>query len=151
MPRRAYARRFDRLAQESGQASAAMAMAVNARCAHSARVGRAVARAVSAGIPMDRAYPPVLRSLANLGLRLRPVHYQPLWLLVLFGAAFGLVPVGLVAGMTDLLGGAQGPLAMIHLAGWPGVLAVLMALGAVHAALVQLQAARAGLPPWDAV
>lgn len=151
MPRDAYRRRYDRLAQDSGQARVVALHAQSQRTQHEARLRRALATAVAAGIEPDQAYPPVLRGLSALGLRLRPVHFQPIWQLVLAGAVFGLVPVGLTGAAVQATGGANGPLAVLHEAGLPAALLVVLGLGAVNAALIRLKAQRARLPDWGQI
>ena len=152
MPRSRYARRLETLANER---SAALAVAIRPGFApsqpmpgHSARVRRALALAVGSGIRADDAYPIVLRTLAGVGILLRPVHFMPLWVPLLLGALIGMGVFGMAVGCLDLLATALPVLIPVADAGalWMG--AGSAASGLVFAAMIRLQARRANLPRW---
>lgn len=154
MPYRARNRRFEDLARDRARIMAASANGPlyggpQGAIAHEERVAHALSLALAAGIPLDDAYPALLRNLMRMGIRLRPIHFMPLWVPFLLGSVFGLGAAKLALLLADALGGAFGPLGAISDAGWPGALAAASAFGMLFATLIRAQSLRAGLPRWS--
>ena len=154
MPRSSLDQRFVHLAQErcavlSGEAP--VTYRAQTRPGHEAKVQRAYALAVAAGIAPDDAYPVVLRALASFGVLLRPIHFMPLAVPVVIGAliGFGFLSIGYAA--IDTFGQDIPGFAAAIASGPVWVSAGAGVLGLAFAAAVRLQAMRARLPNWSQV
>lgn len=115
---------------------------------HEAKVRRAFAAAVTAGISPDDAYPVVLRALASLGIMLRPIHFMPAAVPGVIGALIGFGILGIGYEAIDAFGSNIPGFAAAIASGPAWVTSGAVVLGLAFAAAIRLQAWRAGLPRW---
>ena len=82
---------------------------------------------------------------------MRPLHYKSTLSLLISGVCRWLLSFGGVFWLVsapDVGAPSRGPIAALAKLGWPGVFAVSTFVGIAFAAMIRLQALRAGLPRW---
>jgi hypothetical protein len=152
MPYSSIDRRLTSLAQERSATMATEmhhAFATRPLPGHEAKVRRAFAVAVAAGISPDDAYPVVLRALASVGLMLRPIHFMPAAVPAGIGALIGFGILGIGYEAIDAFGRDIPGFAAAIASGPLWVTAGSAVLGIAFAMAVRLQARRARLPRWS--
>lgn len=116
---------------------------------HRARLSRALEIGQRRGLGRGSMFPPFLRALSGLGVPIRPLHFLPVPLLLLFSTLFmGLIFLGVWCAVDYMNASGIRKFVTLHRAGPQTMAAIGVVTGMALAIVIRFQTISRDLPRW---